>query len=408
MSVRSVARVVRALAVAIALPLSAGCAAVADGPGYYLQSALGHLDVMRRARPLPEVIADPATPEPLRERLRRAAQIREFASRELGLPDNRSYAAYAALPRPFVLWNVFATPELSLKLAQWCFPVAGCVSYRGYYDRADADAFARRLRDQGLEAHVGGVPAYSTLGWFDDPLLSTFIHYPEAELARLVFHELAHQVLYVQNDTTFNESFATAVEEAGVERWLAARADPQVERAYREHAQRRLQFVALLRRAKDRLQALYASDLPDDTKRAGKAEAFAALRADYQALRASWGGFAGYDRFFEAGPTNPQLAAVGAYNDLLPAFRALLAREGDDLPRFYAAVRELAQLPRAQRDARLRELGAPVPGPAAGGGATPAADEATPAGLRSGPLAWTVSVPVRPHDEGPLGAIHRR
>ena len=359
MRARRLPSAARAVVAAAALLAASGCSSL-DGPGYYWQSAMGHLDVMRRARPLEEVIADPATSDALRARLRRAQEIRAFASRELGLPDNRSYTAYASLGRPFVLWNVFATPELSLRLQQWCFPVAGCVAYRGYYAREDAESFAGRLRAQGLEAHVGGVPAYSTLGWFDDPLLSTFVNYPEAELARLVFHELAHQLLYVKNDTTFNESFATAVEEAGVERWLAARADPQVERAYRDHARRRAEFVAMLRRYKDRLQALYASDATDDAKRAGKAAAFADLRAEYAGLRASWGGFAGYDRFFETGPSNPQLAAVGAYNDLLPAFRALLAREGGDLPRFYSAVRDLAALPRPERDARLRELGAPV------------------------------------------------
>jgi predicted aminopeptidase len=349
----------RAVATALAALALGGCASWTDGPGYYWQSMVGHLDVMGRARPLDEVIADPATDPALRARLERAREIRAYASRELGLPDNRSYTAYAKLDRPFVLWNVFATPELSLKLERWCFPVAGCVAYRGYYALDDAERFAAGLRERGLEAHVGGVPAYSTLGWFDDPLLSTFLQYPEGELARLVFHELAHQVLYVSGDTTFNESFATAVEEAGVERWLAARADPAVERAYREHARRRADFVALLRRYKDRLQALYASDADDDAKRAGKRATFDALRADYAALKAEWGGFAGYDRFFAAGPTNPQLAAVGAYNDLLPAFRALLAREGDDLPRFYRAARELAKLPRAERDARLGEL---VPG----------------------------------------------
>lgn len=364
-------RVLRTVAAGLAAASLAGCAAWTDGPAYYWQSVVGHLDVVARAQPLQALIADPATDPALRARLERAREIRAFASRELALPDNGSYAKYSALERPFVLWNVFATPELSLRLERWCFPVAGCVAYRGYYDREAAEAFARRLRERGLETHVGGVPAYSTLGWFDDPLLSTFITYPEGELARLVFHELAHQLLYVSGDTTFNESFATAVEEAGVERWLARRADPQVERAYREHARRRADFVALLRRYKDRLAAVYAGDGDDAAKRAGKARTFEALRADYAALKAEWGGFAGYDRFFATGPTNPQLAAVGAYNDLLPAFRAMLAREGGDLPRFYAAVRELAALPKAERDARLKALGgrpsgadeAALPGP---------------------------------------------
>ena len=320
---------------------------------------------MRRARPIDAVIADPATDPTLRARLEMAREIRRFASRELALPDNGSYASYADLQRPFVVWNVFATPELSLQLERWCFPVAGCVSYRGYYSREDADRFADALLARGLEAYVGGVPAYSTLGWFDDPVLSSFVHYPPAELARLVFHELAHQLLYVSGDTPFNESFATAVEEAGVERWLAARGDPALERAYREHAGRRREFIALLRRSKDALQAVYAGAADDDARREGKRRALDAMLDDYAALKASWGGFAGYDRFFAQRPSNPQLAAVGAYNDLLPAFRALLAREGGDLPRFYAAVRELAALPRPQRQERLAALAAPADSAAA-------------------------------------------
>ncbi len=367
-----------ALAAAAAVAL-VGCAGWSDGPGFYWQSMVGHLDVMRRAQPVDALIADPATDPALRARLERAREIRAFATRELGLPANGSYTGYSDVGRPFVLWNVFATPELSLRLERWCFPVAGCVAYRGYYDRDAAERFAEGLRARGLEAHVGGVPAYSTLGWFDDPLLSTFIQYPEAELARLIFHELAHQLLYVGGDTPFNESFATAVEEAGVERWIAARADPALERAYREQSARRRDFVALLRRHKDRLAEVYAGPGDDDAKREAKRRVLRSLVDEYGVLKASWGGFAGYDRFFARPPSNPQLAAVGAYNDLLPAFRALLARESGDLARFYARVRELAALPRPERDARLRALGgtpsdAPGAGPADGPGAARGAD----------------------------------
>lgn len=351
-------------ALAVALLLG-GCATLVDGPGYYWQSMVGHLDVMRRAQPLTAVIDDPATDPVLRARLRRALEIRAFAVSELALPDNRSYAAYADVGRPFVLWNVFATPELSMKLQQWCFPVAGCVAYRGYYRREDAERFAGQLREQGLEAHVGGVPAYSTLGWFADPILSTFVAYPEGDLARLVFHELAHQLLYVKGDTTFNESFATAVEATGVDRWFVVRGDATAEDAYRRQAQRREQFVALLRRHKSALEAVYAQSVPDEDKRAGKRAVFDALQADYRTLRAEWGGFAGYDRWFAQPLTNAHLAAVGAYNDLLPAFRALLARSGGDLPRFYEAARELAALARPERDARLRALVAEASAPEA-------------------------------------------
>jgi predicted aminopeptidase len=348
-------------ALAAALMLG-GCATLAEGPGYYWQSVVGHLDVMRRAQPLEAIIDDPATDPVLKTRLRRASEIRSFASRELALPDNRSYASYSDVGRPFVLWNVFATPELSMRLEQWCFPVAGCVSYRGYYAREDAERYAAQMRQRGFEAHVGGVPAYSTLGWFADPILSTFIAYPEGDLARLVFHELAHQLLYVKGDTTFNESFATAVEAVGVDRWFAARGDAAAELAYRQQAQRRADFVALLRRHKAALEAVYAQSISDDDKRAGKRAVFDALQAEYQALRVAWGGFAGYDRWFAQPLTNAHLAAVGAYNDLLPAFRILLERSGGDLPRFYEAVRELAALARPERDARLRAL---VAGPSA-------------------------------------------
>lgn len=350
------------LALVAALALLPGCASFTDGPAYYWQSVRGHFDVMWRAKPLDAVLADPGTDGALRRRLASAREIRAFASRELALPANGSYTAYADLKRPYALWNVFATPELSLELERWCFPVAGCVAYRGYYDQGEANAYARRLREQGLEAHVAGVPAYSTLGWFDDPLLSTFLHYPEGELARLVFHELAHQVLYVSGDTPFNESFATAVEEAGVERWLAQRADPALERAYHDHARRRRDFVALLRRHKAALAELYARPVSDDEKRHGKRAVFDALRADYETLKtASWGGFAGYDRWFAQPLTNAHLAAVGAYTDRLPAFRALLAREGGELPRFYEAARALAALPRAERALRLDALAAHAP-----------------------------------------------
>jgi len=360
-------------ALASALVLLPGCAIVTDGPAYYWQSVRGHLDVMWRAKPLDAVLADPGTDATLRRRLESARAIRAFASRELALPANGSYTAYADLQRPFALWNVFATPELSLELERWCFPVAGCVAYRGYYDQDEAKAYAQRLREQGLEAHVSGVPAYSTLGWFDDPLLSTFLHYPEGELARLIFHELAHQVLYVSGDTTFNESFATAVEEAGVERWLAQRGDPTLERAYHDHAQRRREFVALLQRHKAALAELYASPASEDDKRRGKRAVFEALRADYETLKTtSWGGFAGYDRWFAQPLTNAHLAAVGAYTDRLPAFRALLARAGGELPRFYDEARALAALPRAERGLRLDALAAQAPAAAvqAGPGAS--------------------------------------
>jgi len=367
--------------------LLGGCSAWSDGPGYYWQSMAGHLAVMREARPIRELLAQPGIDPALRRKLEQVLEIRRFASADLALPANGSYTEYADLKRPFVVWNVFATPELSMKLEEWCFPVAGCVTYRGYYDRQDAERFAAKLRADGFEAFVRGVPAYSTLGWFDDPVLNTFVRYPDGELARLVFHELAHQVLYVKGDSTFNESFATAVEQVGLERWLAAReaagGDPALRREWQRFAERREQFLALLKRYRGELEAAYASPVPDDEKRASKREIFASLRRDYEALKEQWGGYAGYDRWFAQPLTNAHLASVATYTEQVPAFRALLAQEGDDLPAFYAAARRLGELPKADREralAALAPLARPTPQAALAPQAPPRASApATPA-----------------------------
>lgn len=326
--------------------------------GYYAQAARGHLDLLARAKPVPEVIADGGTSAALRDKLALSQRIRDFAVSELHLPDNRSYRRYADLGRSAAVWNVVATPELSLKLKTWCFPVVGCIGYRGYYDRADADALAAQLKAEGWEAAVYGVPAYSTLGWSDwlggDPLLNTFIGWSEGELARMVFHELAHQVAYADGDTAFNESFATAVERIGGERWLAEHGAPGAREAYAQLELRRRDFRALTLAARTDLEALYASSAGDEDKRRGKAERLARLRADYEQLkRDRWGGYTGYDAWFERAG-NPSLAVQGAYNDLVPQFVRLHERMGRDFPRFYDEVRRLAALPMAERRAALQ------------------------------------------------------
>ncbi len=308
---------------------------------------------MRSGRPISEVLTEPDIDPKLRGKLELVSEIRRFASRELGLPDNNSYTRYSDLKRQFVLWNVVATPELSMKLVNWCFPIAGCISYRGYYAKEDADRFAEKLRNEGFDVYVGGVPAYSTLGWFDDPVLSTFIQYPDAELARLIFHELAHQVLYVSGDTMFNESFATAVEEAGLQRWLAQRNDAKLEEAYRTHAQRKQQFVDLLKKHRAELQRVFSQPTSDDEKRRGKVAVFEALQADYQVLRTSWGGWPGYDRWFAQKPGNSHLASVATYTDAVPGFRRMLAEQGNELPKFFEAARALASVGKVQRDLQL-------------------------------------------------------
>ena len=332
--------------------LMTGCANI----GYYLQSVSGQLDIWRRERPVEEVVTDPAASTALKQKLATVVRIRDFASRELGLPDNRSYRSYADLERPFVVWNVFAAPEFSVQPLRWCFLFAGCVSYRGYFAKEEAERFTVGLAEQGYDVYVGGVPAYSTLGWFPDPVLNTFMHYPDAEIARLIFHELAHQVVYVPDDTVFNESFAVAVEFEGVKRWLARAGDERAKSEFERRQRIRDEFARLVEKHRGRLEALYRTRVAPDAMRSRKAQILGELEQEYRALRQGWGGFAGYDRWFAQKPNNAQLASVAIYSQLVPAFQALLARERNELRRFYEAVRELVRLPTEERAAALRAL----------------------------------------------------
>jgi predicted aminopeptidase len=344
------AKTVAALAAAAML---GGCANF----DYYLQSVQGQLDILRRARPIDEVMELPETPDALRQKLATVLRIREFASRELGLPQNSSYRRYSDLGRPFALWNVFAAPEFSTRPLEWCFPFAGCVKYRGYFSRTQAERFAQGLREEGYDAFVGGVPAYSTLGWFADPVLNTFVGYPESQLARLIFHELAHQVVYVRDDSIFNESFAVSVQQEGVRRWLDRYGTAQDKEAFAILERRREAFTGLIQHYRKRLQTLYGTtSLPEREMRERKARLFDELARDYGALKRSWGGWAGYDRWFAQDPNNALLASVAIYTQLVPAFQALLAQQRGELPRFYSAVKTLAALPAAQRTARLAEI----------------------------------------------------
>ncbi|MDO9072135.1 MAG: aminopeptidase [Rubrivivax sp.] len=336
-----------------AVCLGTGCSSLA----YYAQAAGGHVDLMQRALPVGQVLADNSMPDPLRRQLELSQRLRDFAVAELKLPDNGSYRRYADLQRPAVVWNVVAAPELSLTLKTWCVPVMGCVGYRGYFDRAQAEALAAQLRAEGWEVRVYGVPAYSTLGWSNwiggDPLLNTFIGWPEGELARLLFHELAHQVAYANDDTTFNESFGTAVERIGGRRWVAGHGTPELQAQVLLAETRRAEFQALAQRYRDALQAVYASNDDDMTQRTRKAELLAAMRAEHAALKAGpWGGWTGYDTWF-AQANNAYFGVLAAYTELVPQFERLFERQGGDFQRFYAEVKTLAALPMAERRARL-------------------------------------------------------
>ena len=321
---------------------------------YYGQLAEGQWALLRARQPVAQVVADPATPAALRARLLHAQQARDFASQQLHLPDNRSYRVYANLGRPFVVWNVFATPELSLQPVTHCFPIAGCVAYRGYYRQGDARGAAALMREQGLDVYVGGVEAYSTLGWFDDPILSSMVGWSDERLATLIFHELAHQRVYVQDDTAFNESFATFVEQQGTRQWRLARglaADGE------QQGQQREQFIRLVLASRERLQAIYRGPLDDVHKRLAKQAEFQRLRRDYRQLRDSqWSGDTRYDAWVYAPLNNAKLLPFGLYDQWVPAFTALFQKVNGDWARFYLEVEHLARLPAAARTAALQQL----------------------------------------------------
>jgi predicted aminopeptidase len=334
-----------------------GCANL----GYYWQSATGHLKMMSAAKPVEDWMADPQAPDRLKARLALSQRIRSYAVAELKLPDNASYRRYADLQRTAVVWNVVAAPAYSLTLKTWCFPVTGCVSYRGYFDEARARAEAAELAAQGFESNVYPVPAYSTLGWMNwaggDPLLNTFIYYPEGELARLIFHELAHQVVYAKDDTMFNESFATSVERLGSSRWLATQASEAARQEYAEFDNRRQQFRKLAIATRKRLEQIYEGQAGEQ-RETQKQAALREFRAGYVQLRDGWGGdparFRGFDAWVERA-NNASFGAQAAYDELVPGLEALFEREGRDWNRFYDAAKRLAAVPKEERHKVLKE-----------------------------------------------------
>lgn len=330
-------------------PLASGCATIGEW-GYRARAVGGHLDLLARAEPIARWLADPATPEPVRRQLRLAQQLRRFAVERLALPDNASYSRYVDLQAEAVVWNVVAAPADGFQLRRWCFPLMGCVSYRGYWRQAEAQQLATQLRAQGLDVYVYGVPAYSTLGYSNwlggDPLLSTFLRWGPAELARLLFHELAHQRVYAADDSAFNESYATAVERLGLQAWWAAHPDPVAEAADALRERRRARWRELALAAKADLQQLYASERTD--KLQAKRDRLAALVAELQRLAADDAGYSGYLAWARAA-NNAHLALLSAYQGTVPAFEALFQKLGGDWAAFHAEVVRLAALPRDQR-----------------------------------------------------------
>jgi predicted aminopeptidase len=302
------------------------------------------------------LVEDASTPPELKQKLERAKAIREFATDELALPDNGSYRSYVDVGKRYVTWNVVATPALSLQPKTWCFPVVGCVSYRGYFDEADAQAYGDELAAEDMDVAVVGARAYSTLGWFDDPILNTILFDAEYRFAGTLFHELTHERLYIAGDTAFNESYAVAVEREGVRRWLARNASPAMLEAYAQERSRREEFLTFVLATREMLEVLYASSMDDAEKMREKARLLDELRAGYVQLKASWGGYAGYDGWFANDINNARLALLATYNVHVPAFERLLAEQQGDMRKFHEAVEELSKQPKEERDAELARL----------------------------------------------------
>lgn len=325
----------------LAAPLLTGC--------YLLQAAEGQMQLVAKRQPIEQVIANPATEPQLRTRLEYVSAARDFASQELGLPDNASYRSYADVGRPYVVWNVFATDEFSVQPRRWCFPIAGCVVYRGYFSESSAQRYARGLSMRGADTSVGGVAAYSTLGHFKDPILNTMMGWSDAQLAATLFHELAHQVVYVPGESEFNEAFATLVEETGLERWLQRNGSSKDLANWRAQRTRYQDFVQLLLATRERLRNLYASRLPVAEMRWRKQEEFGLMKFEYTRLRSRWSGYSGYDRWFDGALNNANLVSAATYHGCTPGLKRLLESVGGDLPRFYADVKKVAAGSRQER-----------------------------------------------------------
>ena len=341
---------IRVLFTAVLLFALAGCESIS----YYSQSLGGHLSLVNAGRPVDRLIDDPESGPDLRAQLGEARAIRAFASERLALPDNRSYRSYVDTGREYVTWAVFATPELSLEVRTWCFPVVGCVPYRGYFLREEAFEYAQGLADQGNDVYVAGIPAYSTLGWTSDPLLNTMFLRGETYLASVIFHELSHQVVYVQGDSAFNEAFAVSVEDSGTVLWLEHKGDTAALRRYRLSQQRNADFQALIAETREELHRIYTGGGSETDKRARKAAAIERLRARYRRLKArKWGGYNGYDAWFNDPINNAKLATIAVYNELEPAFSRLLELCDGDYQRYYGAVERIARLGSESRVAAL-------------------------------------------------------
>ena len=318
--------------------------------GYYWHMTTGHLAIMGKRADIVDLLENPALDPGLKQRLQLVQEIRQFSIDVLSLPDSGSYTRYVQLDRPYALQNLFAAPEFSIQLHSWCYPVIGCASYRGYYDEEMLADYIAGLRQQNFDIHVGKVPAYSTLGWFDDPVLSSFIDWPDYRLAGLLFHELTHQRVYVDNDTQFNESLAAAVQQAGTELWLKSRSEDTELKQFHRWIEYRRQIVTLIGRTRERLAQLYQSDAPEAIKREQKQAIFSTARVNHAAIANRLNFQGGFTHWFAGDLNNAKLASVSTYHSLVPAFLAMIEAHDHDFDRFFDTVEKIGELSREERE----------------------------------------------------------
>ncbi len=333
-----------------AMIFAALCTAGCSNISYYSQAVGGHLKLMRAREPIDKLLTADSTDPELRQKLQTLVDARDFAVDRLQLPDNKSYSTYSETGRRYVTWNVVAADEFSLRPKTWCFPVAGCVNYKGYFAEEDANAYAAELREQNLDVNIGGATAYSTLGWFDDPILDTMLNGGDIRYVGTLFHELAHQLLYIKDDSNFNEAFASFVEQEGFRIWLNDRNEPDRVVRYNAILARSADFNALLKSTREDLLAVYKEDSSDEVKRARKQGVFEDMLANYETLKEErWEGYSGYDGWFARKMNNARLVGVATYRKLIPAFAAMYIEANRDLPAFYEKAKEVAALPADER-----------------------------------------------------------
>lgn len=324
--------------------------------GYYMDLMSGHSELLEQQKPVIEILADKKTTPKLRQLLETSQSIRDFATKSLHLPENNSYRHYADLKRRYAIWNVVAAKEFSTKAKKWCFLFVGCLSYRGYFSKEDATSYANELKLDGYDVYVAGAKAYSTLGWFDDPLLNTMMYKSEARRAGIIFHELSHQVVYIENDSAFNEAFATTVEQEGIRRWMGKKGKDKEYQLYLLNQKRDLEFTRLLQATRENLKQLYEIKLTNLDKNRRKKLIFTDMQNKYSQLKKAWGGYTGYDFWMSQKLNNAHLLLIATYHDLVPTFKAVLKEQNYDLKNFYRVVEKYGAFDKEKRNKELQQL----------------------------------------------------